>query len=294
MSRITPLSSIAVAAAALFAASAIAPAAAQDLEQRDPLEQVNRSVFSFNQTVETALLRPASRAYGTLPAGLQRGIDNFFSNLREPVVTVASALQGDGRNSAQSAGRFLVNSTVGIAGVFDVATPMGLVSRPEDLGLTLCRYGFDHGPYLVLPFAGPSSGRDLLGLGTAYALGYGLTGGNFVPFLALDGTVSYAADGPSMERELPDLYLLQREAYFGKRELACSGMAGPAELKASPFGQIKLRIAGLDPTAPAETETETLPDPLPEAEPELPVEPPAAEEAPAAPAEEAAEPATTG
>jgi len=292
MPRITPISSIALVAAALFAASAIAPATAQDLDQRDPLEQVNRSVFGFNQTVEAALLRPASKAYGSLPAELQRGIDNFFSNLREPVVTLASALQGDGRNSAQSAGRFLVNSTVGIAGVFDVATPMGLVSRPEDLGLTLCRYGFDHGPYLVLPFTGPSSGRDLLGLGAAYALGYGLTGGNFVPFLAIDGTVSYAADGPSVERELPDLYLLQREAYFGKREFACSGMAGPDELKASPFGQIKLRIAGLDPTAPAETEA--LPDPLPEAEPELPVEPPAAEEAPAEPAEEAAEPATTG
>lgn len=283
MPRISLLSPAALVAAALLAS----PLAAQDLEQRDPLESLNRSIFGFNQTVETTVLRPAAGAYEALPGGLQRGIDNFFSNLREPVVTLASALQGDGRNSAQSAGRFLVNSTVGIAGVFDVATPMGLVSRPEDLGLTLCRYGFGHGPYLVLPFAGPSSGRDLVGLGATYAAGYGLTGGAFVPFLAFDGTVSYAADGPSLERELPDLYLLQREAYLGKRALACSGTLGPAELKASPFGQIKLRLAALDPTAPALPE----PEALPEVEPELPVEPPATEQTPAEPEDDAAEPA---
>lgn len=283
MPRIATLPAAAAIAAALLAF----PVAAQDLEQRDPLERINRSIFDFNQTVEAAVLRPAADAYDSLPPGLQRGLDNFFSNLREPVVTLASALQGDGRNSAQSAGRFLVNSTVGIAGVFDVATPMGLVSRPEDLGLTLCRYGFDHGPYLVLPFAGSISGRDLIGLGATYAMGYGLTGGAFVPFVAFDGTVSYAADGPSLERELPDLYLLQREAYLGKRALACSGTLGPAELKASPFGQIKLRIAALDPTAPAEPE----PAPEAEAEPELPVEPPATEQTPAEPEDDAAEPA---
>lgn len=239
MARLTLLSASAILAAALIGSSAQAQEAA--LEERDPLEHLNRAIFSFNHTLHDNLLAPVSGAYGALPQGMQRGLDNFFSNLREPVVTLASALQGDGSNTAKSAGRFVVNSTAGIAGVFDVATPLGLVSRPEDLGLALCHYGVPSGPYLVLPLLGPSNGRDFVGLAATYAATFQLVGDYTLPFLAADALVAHAADEAAHNHELPDFYALTREAYSTKRSLACEDALGPDEIKASPFGQVAMR-----------------------------------------------------
>jgi len=244
MARLGLLCTTVAFGASLICATASAQEAA--LEQRDPLEHLNRAVFSFNHSLHDTVLRPVSGAYAALPEGVQKGVDNFFSNLREPVVTVASALQGDGSNSVKSAGRFVVNSTAGIGGIFDVATPLGLVSRPEDLGLTLCHYGVPQGPYLVLPLIGPSNGRDFAALAATYAVTYNLVGSHTLPYLAVDGAVAHAADDGTHEHDLPDFYAVTREAYLSKRALACEDALGPDMLKASPYGQVTLRTAALD------------------------------------------------
>ena len=121
-----------------------------------------------------------------------------------------------------------------------------LVSRPEDLGLALCHYGVPHGAYLVLPLIGSSSGRDFAGLAATYAVTYNLVGANTLPYLAVDGTVSHAADEAPHDHELPDFYALVRESYLTKRALACDDVLGPDQLKASPFGQVAMRTTPLD------------------------------------------------
>ncbi|MBL6958539.1 MAG: VacJ family lipoprotein [Rhodospirillales bacterium] len=130
----------------------------------DPLEPVNRVFFKFNEAFEVLLLRPFSEFYvGLLPPGLRNAISNVLNNLNAPVIFVNDVLQGEGQRAVDTAGRFLVNSTVGIGGVFDVAEKMGLEEHDEDFGQTLGVWGVGEGFYLVLPVFGPSSPRDAVG-----------------------------------------------------------------------------------------------------------------------------------
>lgn len=130
---------------------------------RDPLEGLNRATFAFNDTLYRGALKPVARGLRVLPEPVLVAGTNFFDNLGAPVSSIGALLQGDLRNCATELGRFLVNSTAGFVGLFDVATDMGLVQDEEDLGQTLARYGVGHGFYLVLPFFGSSSLRDALG-----------------------------------------------------------------------------------------------------------------------------------
>src|SRR3954452_11260889 len=124
-----------------FALGAMAPALADDAIW-DPWEALNRASFSFNAALAKIIAEPVTAAYQrAVPQPVQTGIGDFFTNLREPVTAVSSGLQGDFQNAGVSVGRFAINSTVGIVGLFDVATEMGWVSRPEDIGATLCSYG---------------------------------------------------------------------------------------------------------------------------------------------------------
>ena len=130
----------------------------------DPFEPVNRAIFSFNNAADRVVLEPIAKGYKKLPSPIQSGINNFLSNLRAPLVVVNQILQGQGENAVQSSGRFIVNSTVGVLGLFDVAEKMGLEEKKEDYGQTLATWGVGDGFYIVLPLFGPSNLRDTSGM----------------------------------------------------------------------------------------------------------------------------------
>jgi phospholipid-binding lipoprotein MlaA len=134
-------------------------------EPYDPIEPVNRAIFDFNDTVDVYVLEPVARAYrNNLPDAMQTGIGNFFRNLRYPSYLVSDIIQGKFDQVLDHTGRFLINSTVGVLGFIDVAKDFGLPDHQEDFGIGLAYHGVPHGPYLVVPFLGPSSVRDGFGL----------------------------------------------------------------------------------------------------------------------------------
>ena len=128
---------------------------------KDPLEPMNRSVSRFNDVLDDNVLKPAATGYRDYtPQLVQTGIGNFFRNLADVFSTVNNGLQLKGRETAESLMRVVVNTTLGIYGIFDVATEIGLQRHPEDLGQTLGYWGVPDGPYVVLPVFGPSTLRD--------------------------------------------------------------------------------------------------------------------------------------
>lgn len=130
----------------------------------DPFESVNRVVFSFNDRLDRFVFRPIASGYAAVvPAPVRRVAGNFFSNLGEPATAINDVLQMKLRHGAADTARFVFNSTLGVAGLFDVASMMGLEKRDEDFGQTLAYYGVGEGPYLVVPFLGPSNLRDISG-----------------------------------------------------------------------------------------------------------------------------------
>jgi len=131
----------------------------------DPFESMNRAVFTFNENADEYVIKPVAEAYQfVLPDFVRTGVTNFFSNIGDVFVAVNNLLQGKPGNAANDIGRFLVNSTIGILGLFDVATEAGLEKNKEDFGQTLGVWGVPSGPYVVLPLFGPSSVRDTAGL----------------------------------------------------------------------------------------------------------------------------------
>ena len=130
----------------------------------DPLESINRAVFSFNNVADRIVLEPVAKGYKKLPSPVQSGIGNFINNLKLPLVAVNQLLQGQGKNAAESTGRFFVNSTIGIFGIVDVADNIGLEQKEEDFGQTLATFGVGDGFYIVLPLFGPSNLRDTTGM----------------------------------------------------------------------------------------------------------------------------------
>lgn len=138
------------------------PSSAQDVS--DPIEPVNRAVFSFNMFVDRWVLEPVARAYRFVtPEAARRSVSNFLANLRSPVIFANDALQGERERAGITLGRFMINTTMGVAGLFDPATALGYPRHDEDLGQTLGVWGVPAGPYLMLPLLGPSNGRDTAG-----------------------------------------------------------------------------------------------------------------------------------
>ncbi len=162
----------------LLAACATAPGA----DPRDPFEAQNRQVLAFNEEVDTAVLRPAAEAYrGAVPEGVRTGIRNVLNNLNQPVILANNLLQARFLDAGQTLMRFYINTTAGLLGIFDVATPAGAVERPADFGQTLAAYGLPDGPFLMLPILGPTNLRDAVGQGVdTFANPVGLAGGYVV------------------------------------------------------------------------------------------------------------------
>jgi phospholipid-binding lipoprotein MlaA len=127
----------------------------------DRWEGFNRGVYKFNDALDRAGLKPVAKGYKKItPQWMRTGVSNFFANLEYPTVILNQFLQGKGKLGLRDTGRFIVNTTLGIGGLFDVATHMGLERNDEDFGQTLAKWGVSSGPYLMLPLFGPSSLRD--------------------------------------------------------------------------------------------------------------------------------------
>ncbi len=126
----------------------------------DPLENFNRITFAFNESLDNRLAKPIAEIYTSFPKPIKTTVSNFFDNLEEIDTTVNQILQGKFAYAANDLTRFLINSTIGLAGIFDVATKIGLPRHEEDFGQTLALWGVPSGPYIMLPVLGPSSARD--------------------------------------------------------------------------------------------------------------------------------------
>lgn len=194
----------------------------------DPLEPLNRAVFSFNRKADQYVLKPIAKGYDyALPDAAKRGVTNFFSNLGEPVTIVNGVLQGKFVQAASDTGRFLLNSTAGFVGLMDVASDAGMPRHDEDFGQTLGYYGVGTGIYLMVPFLGPSNGRDLIGRGADYFTNplyyvqdnnqdletefYGLTALNLINLRAQLLSADSLLDGAL------DPYIFVRTAYLQNR-----------------------------------------------------------------------------
>ncbi|WP_375548524.1 VacJ family lipoprotein [Oceanicaulis alexandrii] len=216
-------------AAVLLAAFSLTACASREMAQEtgDPFEPANRAVFAVNQTLDDAVVGPSARVYDTVtPDPVQTGVRNFMSNLNQPVVFANALLQGDVHAAGDTVGRFVMNTTIGVAGVFDVATREGVPQHRRDFGQTLAVWGVGDGPYLVLPLIGPSNFRDATGRfvdryphplnwseeesGEAWA--WGLRGLNGVQTRAdLDGAID------SLNRTAIDPYVQARSAWRQSR-----------------------------------------------------------------------------
>jgi phospholipid-binding lipoprotein MlaA len=143
------------------------PVARAEFERtNDPLEPMNRSIFGFNMTADRYVIRPAAEAYRDyVPNPVRTGIRNVIDNLKQPVVFANHVLQGDPTRASTTLARFVLNSFMGIGGIFDVATERGYPRQQGDFGQTLFVWGADEGPFLMLPLLGPSNPRDGIGRG---------------------------------------------------------------------------------------------------------------------------------
>ena len=146
---------------AILFLAALATGCATTRDNPDPWEGLNRKTHAFNDVLDRAVLKPAATGYvKVVPAFAREGVTNFFANLEDIGTGLNQFLQGKPKDGATDLGRFFVNSIFGVFGLWDVATPMGLEKHYEDFGQTLGVWGVQSGPYLVLPFLGPSTARD--------------------------------------------------------------------------------------------------------------------------------------
>lgn len=160
---------MALAAALLLSACATTPGDMRTAE-RDPLEGYNRGMYKVNSALDKVAVKPATKVYRTItPKPAQNGIRNFFNNVDEPFSFVNALLQGKPAQAMRTLGRFAINTILGVGGLADHATDMGLPEEPEDIGQTLAVWGVKSGPYIVLPIFGPSTLRDAFGTGLEFA-----------------------------------------------------------------------------------------------------------------------------
>jgi phospholipid-binding lipoprotein MlaA len=153
---------------------AVSPSDAPSMYTYDPWERLNRLTYRFNARFDEAVFLRVSNAYRRVPPPLRSGVHNFFGNLSEVDSVINYALQWRPKLGVRSLGRFAINSTIGIGGLFDVAARLKLPGAPTGVSATLARWGMHPGPYLVIPFLGPSTLRDGLGFLGDYAASYGV------------------------------------------------------------------------------------------------------------------------
>ena len=129
-------------------------------EVNDPFEEINRKTYAFNEKLDEILVKPIAETYSKAPPKIKNGVTNFFNNLEEVDTFINQLLQGKPKKSLNDLTRFIINTTIGLGGFIDVASKMGLQRHEEDFGQTLAVWGVSEGPYIMLPFLGPSTLRD--------------------------------------------------------------------------------------------------------------------------------------
>ncbi|MDP1707942.1 MAG: VacJ family lipoprotein [Gammaproteobacteria bacterium] len=206
-------------------------------DKNDPLEGFNRAMYGFNETVDKALIKPLAVGYETaIPQPARTGVGNFFNNLAYPIVIINSFLQGKFEQGAEDLQRFIYNSTFGLAGLIDIATPMGLEANNEDFGQTFGYWGFGRGYYLVLPFFGPSTVRD--GIGLYVDAQFDLLQhhsdvaerNQLWAIKIIDRRARFLGAERVLEAAALDPYVFTREAYLQRRDsLIRDGVAAPRE-----------------------------------------------------------------
>lgn len=226
-------SSVLIAVALIAAGCAATPGRTTS---DDPWQGMNRGIYKFNDTLDRAALKPVAKGYRKVtPRWFRTGVGNFFANLSYPATAMNQFLQGKPGLGFRDAGRFLMNSTIGLAGVLDVATPVGLTANDEDFGQTLAKWGVGSGPYVTMPFFGPSSLRDapsrvfdyflgpLVYLQVPWEVEWGMRGLDIVhmrsELLPLDETLQNAFDP----------YAFMRDAWVQQREFQIYDGNPPAE-----------------------------------------------------------------
>jgi phospholipid-binding lipoprotein MlaA len=213
--------SLAVLAYFGLAACAHAPEAGMPTAQvYDPAEKTNRAVFGFNHAVDHAAIAPVARGYrAAVPSRGRRSVKNVTSNLKGPEIAINDLLQANFRRAGTSSARFVINSTVGVAGVFDVAKHWGMPRHEADMGQTFGRWGMPAGPAVQIPLLGSSNLRDVTGavLGTVLDPASYLTGGAAIAatVVAATGLVNGRAEGlpltDRLEATSPDYYVSMRD-----------------------------------------------------------------------------------
>ena len=231
----------------LFGGCATVPPAS-DIEARadfdrlnDPLEPMNRTIHKMNQRLDKALIKPIAVTYNfIIIKPIRELITNILRNLQEPLTLVNDILQGEGKRAATTFGRFVTNSTLGIGGTFDVAVGMNMHRHTEDFGQTLGAWGVGEGPYLVVPFLGPSTIRDSVGqiadiymnptsiaIDQANVKGLGLI---YRGAGALDSRARNIDTLRELEASSIDLYATMRSAYRQNRRKEVRNGAPPSNL----------------------------------------------------------------
>jgi phospholipid-binding lipoprotein MlaA len=199
-------------------------ASVQQPHPRDPMESFNRTVFGFNETVDKAVIKPVASGYKAItPDWMRKGVGNFFNNLQDVWSAVNNGLQGRGLEFSDSVGRVMVNSTIGLLGLMDVASDLNIERHTADFGLTLGRWGVPPGPYVVLPLLGPSTLREVVALPVdsrgmpAYNIGDQDTR-TWLPVVnVVDIRAKYLNAGDVLEGAALDLYTFRRDAYLQRQ-----------------------------------------------------------------------------
>jgi phospholipid-binding lipoprotein MlaA len=182
-------------------------------ETNDPLEPTNRAIYAFNNALDTAILKPVAQGYRyVVPGAVRGGIHNSLSNLATPVQFSNDVLEGKPRRAGDTTMRFLINSTVGVLGFFDVASDWGYPNHDSDFGITMALWGMPAGPYLFLPVFGPSDPRDAVGLGVNAAMDPFTWVGQGAAVRALDWSRWFMNGVDQRERHLDDIDSIKKTA----------------------------------------------------------------------------------
>jgi phospholipid-binding lipoprotein MlaA len=228
---------VAAALTVLAALSGCASVPPEAQDPRDPWQPYNRAVFKFNTDFDNAFLKPTAQAYQFItPEPLDKGVTNFFNNIADATSAANNLFQFKLSRAGSDVGRVFINTTVGFAGFFDVATNVGLPSYKEDFGQTLGYWGFGAGPYFVLPILGPSTVRDSFGvagdvvLDPFFSISKNEVYWGFVTLRVVDRRADLLTAGELIDEAAIDRYALIRDAYLQRRRtLVHDGDPPPAE-----------------------------------------------------------------
>ena len=236
-------------------------------DPRAPWERLNRTTYKFNDKLDKAVLRPIVHGYQKATPGVVRtGVSNFFDNLGYPIVIVNDLLQARLKWFAKDTGRFVINTTLGIGGLLDPATPAGLDKNENDFGLTFGRWGIPKGPYFVIPFLGPSDVRDGLGrLPNTYLSPQNYINNDWAKYSIwvveiVDARYRLISTEPLLDSAY-DPYLFMKNAYLQRRDFLLSNGSNAPSPSESDANKL------LDEATKEEEEPQSATPPQPQSEP---------------------------